>query len=194
VVAPQLSGLDSQPPAPIPKLNRDPVWSLKPWPVTVQIGMYEWTIPALPAADWLSVLMVEQVDPDDVFPGLLEPEDLEQFDEFIVDGDINLDDVYSSFFDIIETVSGRYWWVALRLIHVAREQWHILGPDMVMRGADPTRLSLSAWLDSLLVTIIQGMKREHVSSFSLQLEAPPAGEEIAEEEMEMSANAFLSMG
>jgi len=156
--------------------------------------MYEWTIPALPAADWLSVLMVEQVDPDDVFPGLLEPEDLEQFDEFIVDGDINLDDVYSSFFDIIETVSGRYWWVALRLIHVAREQWHILGPDMVMRGADPTRLSLSAWLDSLLVTIIQGMKREHVSSFSLQLEAPPAGEEIAEEEMEMSANAFLSMG
>lgn len=160
----------------------------------VRLGPQEWTIPALPASDWLAVLMVEDIEPDDIFPGLLEQSDADRVEDLLTSGEMSLDDIYEAFFDIIEAVSSRYWWVALRLIHIAFDQWHVLGPDMVMRGADANQLSLSAWLDSLTVTVVQGMKREQVTTFTMQLEAPPVGETIPEEDMGMSADAFLSMG
>ena len=43
--------------ATIPKLNKDPIWSLKPWPVVVEMHGVTLEIPALPAVDWLVVLM-----------------------------------------------------------------------------------------------------------------------------------------
>ncbi len=192
MAAPQ-SGFDAQP-VRIPKLNRDPIWSLRPWPVSVTIQSTEWTIPALVAADWLAVLMVEDLDPDEILPGLLEPEDAERMEELILTEGIDLNIVYESYLDIIERVSARHWWVALRLIWIARDQWHILGPDLISKGVDATQLSLAAWLDCLTVTILQNMKREQVTMFTMQLEAPPVGEQSAEEEMTMSADAFMALG
>jgi hypothetical protein len=178
----------------VPQLVTDPVWSLRPWPVIVEIGPLELVVPALPAADWLAVLMVENIDPDDLFPGLLDPADAEQVEEALYAGELSLDDFDQAFLNLVTTVSGRPWWVALRLISVARQSWAGFGGEMLLRGVDANRLSLSAWLDVLLLTILRNSEPEAVTMFTLQLEMPPPDEvKKVESELEMSSSAFMAM-
>lgn len=178
----------------VPKLNRDPVSSLRPCSVTVTIGSDEVEIPALPAADWLSVLMVEGVELDDVFPGLLSDEDTELVEEAILDGVLEMQEFRDLILGVIETASARHWWVALRLIEVARTSWDLIGGELVLRGVDAESLSLSAWLDVLLLTVLRNMEPKDTQMFTMRLETPPPEAKAgAEQEMEMSQDAFMAI-
>ena len=169
----------------IPKLNKDPIWSLKPWPVVVTLKGRDLEIPALPAVDWLVVLMRPDLDLDDFIDELLPEADA------LLDEDLDLQDLYQVCLDAISAVSAMPWWIALRLIWVAREHWEILGPEMLK--LDATRVPLSAWLDVLLVTTLSSMDPKDTTMFVMKLEAPPEGEETKPEDMEMSADSFLNM-
>ena len=103
-----------------------------------------------------------------------------------------LEELYETCLEVISTASGRPWWVTMRLIGVARESWHILSGEMLK--VDATRMSLSGWLDVLLLVIISSMDPKDTTMFSMRLEAPPPEVETKPEEMEMSANSFLNMG
>lgn len=177
----------------IPKLITDPIWSLRPWPVRVNIGRLELEIPALPAADWLAVLMANEVDPDDIFPGLLDPSDVETFEDALYAGEFDLNEYNRTFFEIIETVTARPWWVALRLISVIKDEWAVIGADMLAK-VDASALSLSGWLDVALVAILAHIEPESATMFTLQLEMPPP-EEVAKvaEELEMSPSEFMAL-
>lgn len=177
----------------IPSLNRDPVQSLQPWPVLVTVGGVDFEIPALPAASWLSVLMVENLQLDDVFPGLLEPADTDWVEEQMLSGSLALDDVQGTILDIVENVSARKWWIALRLVDVARSSWDHLGAEMLFRGIDAGRISLAGWLDVLMLVIVRAVEPEQWQSFILRLEAPPENE-AEPEELTMDASSFLALG
>lgn len=177
----------------IPSLNRDPVQSLQPWPVLVTVGGVDFEIPALPAASWLSVLMVENLQLDDVFPGLLESADTDWVEEQMLSGSLALDDVQGTILDIVENVSARKWWIALRLVDVARSSWDHLGAEMLFRGIDAGRISLAGWLDVLMLVIVRAVEPEQWQSFILRLEAPPESEEEPEE-LTMDASSFLALG
>lgn len=184
------------PRTPIPNHVKDPLWSLGVWPVAIRLGGAGFEIPALPARDWLAVLMVEDFDPADVFPDLAGDLD-DEIAELILAGTIDLDDLDDAAFDVISAVSGRPWWIALRLIATARASWAVLGPMMIMR-VDAGAVSLSAWLDVLLMTIMESIDRDKAEMFVLQLEAPPPddGSPIGPEaapEPEMTAAAFMAM-
>lgn len=181
----------------VPKTNRDPVWSLCPWPVSVIVLGTELTFPAAPAAEWLKYLMIRSLEEfdlsgliDDLFPGL---------DDFFFENDLPLDELFELALDIIGTVSARPYWLTLRLTHVATEAWHVLGPKMISQGGDPAVLSLAAWLDLLLFTIMESIDPEKATMFTLQLQLPP--QELTEEgtendpmaALEMDPNAFLAM-
>lgn len=173
----------------LPNLVKDPTWSLRPWPLLVVLGGVEYEIPALPAADWLAYLMQPQPDFDgmilDFFPA---NEDL------LMDGKITVDDLYETCCDVLETVCGRAWWVTLRLVNIARESWYILGPQM-LEAIDFEHVSIAAWLDILLVKIVNSMEPKETAMFAARLEAPPPeyASEDPFEEMAMDQGAFLSM-
>ena len=96
--------------------------------------------------------------------------------------------------DIIEAASGRRWWIALRLIGVMMANWHVLGAEMLLRGVDATRLSLSGWLDVALLLAIRNMEPKDVTMFTSQLELPPPEERVEiMEDMEMPRDQFLSI-
>jgi hypothetical protein len=171
----------------IPALNLDPIWSLRPWPVVLTLSGWDYTIPALPAADWLAVLMRTDFDLDDMILDLLPPE----VDDLLVQG-LDLSDLHEACLDLIELVSARRWWITMRLISVARDHWHELGPS-VLRGAPADRVSLSAWLDVLTVTIMKAIEPKEATMFVMKLEAVPENESVPEEEMGMSADSFLSL-
>ena len=177
----------------VPKLNRDPIQSLAPFPVEVTVAGHDFVIPALPASEWLSVLMVEDLALDDVFPGLLSEVDTEAVEDVILLGRLDLDEIEDTILAIIETVSARHWWVTLRLIETARGSWDVLGAEMGLRGVDPSRISLSQWLDILLLVTIRAMDPKEVQMFTMKLEAPPPNVEPDESEMEMSQSAFMAM-
>lgn len=179
-------------PPPVPKLVTGPIWSLQPWPVEIEAGGHQVTIPALTAADWLAILMVGgDLYVEDVVPGLLGDEDQAVVEEALDEGILGVDELHELSLDVIGTVSGRPWWVSLRLIETARSNWDVIGPDLALHGIEASRVSLSSWLDVATVRILANMRNEDATMWLMQLEAPPAGEEAPEPEV--SVGQFLSM-
>jgi hypothetical protein len=176
----------------VPSINKDPVWSLRPWPATLLLAGVEHEIPALTAADWLAYLMQPQPDLDGFIL-----EHIPASDELLVEGAISLEQLYDACMDLITTVCAREWWIALRLVNIARTSWGVLGPQMIEK-VDPERISISAWLDVLLVVVLQSMEPKETTMFSMRLEAPPpqvrANAPEPMEQMEMDRGSFLSMG
>lgn len=170
----------------IPKLNKDPIWSLKPWPVIIEVHGQRLEIPALPAVDWLVVLMQDDLNLDDFIDELL-PEAENMLDV----SELDLEELYKICLEVITAASGRSWWIALRLIGVAKDSWHILSGEMLK--VDATRMSLSGWLDVLLLAILNNMDPKDTTMFSMRLEAPPPEADVQPEEMEMAASDFLKM-
>jgi hypothetical protein len=175
-------------PTPVPKTNRSPVRSLRPTSVFLAVGPREVEVPPYPAVDWLEILMQPNWTADDIFIELL-PNGM----ELILDGSLGPLVTQDLALDLIEEVSARHWWIALRLIEVVSVHWDVIGPDAIFNGVDAEKLSLAAWLDAMLVLLMRRISNEQQPMFVAQLEMPPAGEEIPEEEMEMSASQFLSM-
>lgn len=178
----------------IPNLISNPVWSLKPWPVQVSFGDFTVEIPAHPATWWLSILMDPDMEFMDLFPDSLEPEEQEAVWDLFIDGSMADVDLAHLVLDIVATASGRPWWVAMRLIAFMQDRWASFGAELLYRGVDSNRLSLSAWLDVALLVIMKNLKKEDATMFSLQLENPPPEERASEPEPTMTSDAFLAMG
>jgi hypothetical protein len=174
----------------VPSLNKDPIWSLRPWPVALLLAGTEYEIPALSAADWLAYLMQPQPDIDGIILDFI-PES----DELLFEDRITIEQLYDTCLDIIGTVCARPWWIALRMINIVRESWGVLGPQMIEK-VDPERVSIAAWLDVLMVTILNSMEPKETTLFSMRLEAPPPDlrDSVEPQEMEMDRGSFLSMG
>lgn len=177
----------SQPPVPVPQWNLDPVSSLQPWPVEFTFAGHDYVIPALPALDWLTVLM-DKVDPWLIVPGLVENPMGLGFDI------IESGDQYNRLIlDVIEVASARRWWIALRLISTAHHFWPTLGVRTA-RMVDANQVSLPLWLDVLTENMFERMSHNDSSDatmFVLKTEMPPPGFEL--EEPEMTAEQFLSI-
>lgn len=175
----------------VPNQTKDPIWSLRPWPVVVTANGRDVEFPAAPAADWLAVLMTDPIDLEDIIRLLATDGEKLLFDE-----DFGAES-YEMCLEVISSVSGRPWWQAMRLINVAKANWNTVGAEMLYRGFFPGDVSLSAWLDVALVVIIKLMDPKQVTMFTMQLEMPPVDVidgESQEQEMEMDRNQFLSMG
>lgn len=149
-------------------------------------------IPPIPAADWLAVLMGEDLWAEDLFPGLLGEDDKAWVEDCLFAGDLELSEMHDLAMEILGQVSGRPWWVTLRVIGTAKANWDVIGGELALRGVDATKLSLGAWLDVTTLLIINHMETSKVSMWLMQLEAPPAGEDAPEPEV--SAAQFLAMG
>jgi hypothetical protein len=172
----------------IPNQTTDPIWSLKPWPVTLTIDGKDLEFPAATAADWLHVLMASPVDLDDVIAAMAT-----EGEHILLDESIGAE-LYDACLDVISAVSGRPWWQAMRLISVVKANWNTLGGEMLYRGVLPDRMSLSAWLDVLLLVTIRSMDPKDVTMFTLKLEQQPAEViDVEPQELEMSRSQFLSM-
>lgn len=199
----QLGGSDDTPAVQVPNLITDPVWSLGLFPIDIEFAGKQFRLPPMRAIDWLVYLMCPQPDMYTLISNIfadLEEHLLEQMVES--ETDLTIIDLYRLALDVLATASGRPWWVAIRLTAVAADNWHILGPKLIMSGVNAETLSLSAWLDCLLLIAIESMDPKDVTMFSLKLESQPpdpfAREDDEEvdpvEEMVTDRDAFLAFG
>lgn len=179
---------------PVPELSVNAAASLRPFAAEINVGG-EWIkVPPYPAADWLELLM-GKLELFSIFPGLCSEEDQEFVEECLAAGIVDANEIDEATLDLIETVSGRSWWITLRLVNVAEEKWGVLGTDMMLHGVDATKLSLSAWLDILWVTVFKHLDDKKWLMFASQIEAPPPEVEVRDslETMEMSSDSFTAL-
>jgi len=177
----------------VPDLVKDPTWSLRPWPVDVTLRGLDLSIPALAAADWLAILMVEQVDLADVLPGLSG----EGADELLMDallaGRLSIEEVNKTALKVLSLVSGRPWYVAVRIIATVRSSWSSLGGEFVLSGVDPAHVSLAAWLDTAYHILMGHMKENEANIFNAKLQMPEPGAEDENPVEDLTAQSFLAM-
>lgn len=179
--------------AKVPKTVVDATWSLRPYPAHFVLGGIAAEVPALPAVDWLEILMSDEFAYMNIIPGLLREEDQPQFMDAILDGHITLEDIKEQVQELITTVGSRPWWVTFRIVGVMYNNWHTLGAEMLMRGADAERLSFSGWLDVALLLIMRNIDPKEATMFSMKLEMVPPEEVKSQPEPVMSASQFMSM-
>ena len=137
----------------------------------------------------------EELDLDAIFPGLANEEDQDYVDEALANGDISITDLEKLTLDLISEVSGRPWWVAIRMIYIARMRWSIFSGNLILAQVYPDRISLSAWLDALWLNIFHGLPKDKWTMLSSILEMPPPSEAAKDnmDTMEMSVNQFTSL-
>ena len=173
----------------VPHQTKDPISSLCPWPLSVEVGGKSYAVPAWSAADWLHLLMdTEQLSADRLVVDLVT-----DGVHIVMDESISSEEIVDLGLDLLEAAGGRPWYIIMRLVHVLRENWNVLGADMLKDGLDPTRVSLSGFLDVTLLQTLRSMDSKDITMFLMQLEMPPLGVEIPEEDMEMTREQFLSL-
>jgi len=187
-----LPGSDN--PQSIPEQVTNAVASLRPFATEINVND-EWvTVPAYPAADWLELLMGD-VQLYTIFPGLCDEEDQEYVEECLIAGAVSVSDIEDATLDLIETVSGRPWWMTLRIVAICQQRWGVIGTDMIIKGVDASKVSLAAWLDVAWIVMFNHLAEDKWTMFASQIETPPPQMIEAEpmETVEMSVDSFTSL-
>lgn len=156
---------------PLPPIEADPEASLSAQPIEVELLGRVWTIPALPAEDWLKLLWTEPLDYDAIFPGLADAD--EDIIDGLLDGQITSDEVFEVAMEMIEIASGFKWWFTIKLAAQAKAGWSRIGGMLLLRGIIPSEVSLGAWCSALLALCIQNMEPSKAVEFIAELNSPP---------------------
>lgn len=152
-------------------MDVDPAASLRIWAVEFDLGGRTFEVPALPAADWLPLLL--EGDP----LAVLDLGDLGEIDEMILGEEITSEELGQAMTLVIEQATGRSFHAALVLAQVARLQWPVIGGDLARRGMCWDLVSIAAALDAIHVTILAFLKPEAAEKFQALLdnEVSPEG-------------------
>src|SRR5262245_54031741 len=101
--------------APLVPTNPDPIASLRIWGATWTGGGRDWEVPPLPASRWLEILMSERPNLEGWFPGFLAPEQELAFWTARSAEEITDEEHRTGAEEILEQVSGRRWWMTMRM-------------------------------------------------------------------------------
>lgn len=177
-------------------MRANPLASLEPFSLEVEVAGRDFLIPALPAVDWLRVFLDDNPSVDDILPGMVGPECRSHLYRAMMMGRFSTREWNELLFDIIEAVSGRRWWQALNLINAMKEpeNWASVHGHLLLRGIDVRQVSLAAWLDATYALVTENMDKDEKIKFQLAIDTVPDSvspeEAIDEAEQE---RAFLAM-
>lgn len=173
----------------------DPVASMRSWGADITFAEKVYKVPAMDAAGWLELLLAKEIDYEGLFPGLAGPQAVYEVNQMLLSGRADEDDLKQSILDLVEAVSGRPWWVTLRLCYSLRHNWESIGGEMARMGCQPWGSPLSWWLDAAYATMIdlllKGPKPKMAADWSKAVTMAPPSEIRKFDEAENSM-AFLA--
>lgn len=174
----------------------DPLASLEPFGLEVEVAGRDFLIPALPAVNWLRILLDDSPSIDTILPGLAGPECRTHLYRAMMLGQFSTDEWKTLIWDIIEAVSGRRWWQALNLVNAMKEpdNWSQVFGHLLLRGIDVRQVSFAAWLDATSALVMENMDKDERIKFQLAIDTVP--DEVSAEDAIDDAEqerAFLAM-
>jgi len=143
---------------------------LRSWSIEVELGGGEYTIPALPAADWL--LALADGAWGDIVPGLLAQDDATDLDDMLSEGTLEEDEIRAAARDALTAAAGIPWWIARTLARFAAQNW--VGPELLIRGVDPGRTCLGGYLAAVYHIATRNLDAMKRGQFDMELQRPPA--------------------
>lgn len=152
----------------------DPEATLKAWQVDVDIGGRTYTIPAMPARDWLLAVLhlpggLAGPIPR-VVPGLIPDDDLA---DAIADGSVTSEECTQAARDAVAAAAGMKWWIALRLAHSCVGE--AIGAELLAAGVDPATRPFAAYLLAGYRTATRHAADVDLARIDSELDAPPSG-------------------
>lgn len=147
----------------------DPVACLRCWQVDVDVGPHTVTIPALPARPWLVALVTAGWA--GIVPGLV-PVMPDEVDEAVLAGTVGPAELDRAARAALAAAAGCPWWTAERLVYGCADM--ALCADLTLRGVDPDRTPLGAYLLAGYTSAVRGLKPERRAQLDMQLDRPPA--------------------
>jgi hypothetical protein len=174
----------------------DPLASLEPFDLEIEVAGRDFLLPAAPAVDWLRIFLANNPTLDDILPGMAGPQCRAHLYRSMMAGSFTTEEWKQLLLDIIEAVSGRRWWQALNLINAMKEpaNWTPVHGHLLLRGIDVRQVSLAAWLDATYALVTENMDKDEKIKFQLAIDTVPdsvsAEDAIDEAEQE---RAFLAM-
>lgn len=173
----------------------DPLVGLRPTEVVVELAGYEYTIPALPASDWLTAVIAE--GGGQIVPGLLNAADRGFVWQDYARVAFTPEELAEVERDALGAAAGRPWWEADRLIRslVAPDNFPTLHGELMLRGLSFETLSLSAALNAVYALVRKMISHDEaaLARFDAGLKAIPPGVAIEEVyDQEEAAADFLA--
>lgn len=142
-----------------------------PRPVLVELGGREYRIPAMPAAQWMLVLLERGWA--DIVPGLCEGE-LEDLHDEIALGFVSTQECEQAAMDAVSAAAGTDWWSAVRLLHSAAQDPAAMG-ELRSTGLDITTAPLGAVLVALYRIYTRDREPKEVAKVDHELTKLPPG-------------------
>lgn len=177
----------------------DPTASLAITAITVTVAGTECTVPAVPASVWLEVLLGEEPNLADLFPGLGGEEAEQVVDDALWDEKLTVEEYNKILQDVLTVASGHPWWFTLRLCAICRTAWDSIGGILAHRNVDPEKIPLSRWVDAAYWALRELLKpndKEQANRAQEVLEAllenPNAGD-MEEFDEEREEQAFMEV-
>lgn len=155
--------------------------ALRPAPIEVQLGEWIYTIPALPAADWIEAILDD--DGGAVVPGLMDEDTARDVWREFLRGHIQRDELEKAWRYAIGAATGQPWWQASRLIMSAthKDSWPLVHGKLTMRGVDLDAVSIGAFYNAVYFLGLESCKDDaERSTWEFQLSVPPP--EVAAED------------
>lgn len=155
-------------------------------PFTVELDGASYVFPALNAAQWLELLArrdwplaIVQRMPD------------ESYERFIEHPQVDAQYLERLACAVLSSAGGRTWWETFRLAHIVLSNPSVLG-SVLMRGTDPERLTLAAFLSCVRVLVMQNLEEIQRTQLDMELTMPPP--EVLEREpvQEMSMEDLVA--
>jgi len=174
----------------IAHLSCDPAASFAPVDIEIDFLGRTWIVPAMSAQQWLEIIWAGALSPDEIFPGLCGAG--EAAFEGIIDGTVEIEELFAIAMEILEIASGFKWWVALNLAMLAKSAWASIGAS-VIAAVDPSRESLGAWLVVVLNACKERTDPKNLAELISNLNTPPPGYEAEGLDEETEGEAFLAM-
>lgn len=175
----------------------DVVAALRPCAIDVQLGPWIYTIPALPAADWIEAI----VDPEggSVVPGLMDEETQRDVWRCYLRGQIESAELSDGWRHALGAATGQKWWSAAKLFLGATDPktWPALHGQLLIRGIDLERVSVGAAWNAIYVIGMEGCKDEaERAKFEFDLAQPPPGVPMSEayDKAEAASDFLAAMG
>lgn len=158
----------------------DPIASLRPVGIVVQLGDWEYEIAPRGAAQWIEAHL--QGSASAIIPGMFTPEDRAVLRRDWVLGNVSTDEILGAARLALGTAGGRRWWEVSRLVSAATdaEAWPLVAGDMARRGVDIGNLSLGAFCDAVYAFIMHNADEEKRLQARFEISRPPEGVDLDE--------------
>jgi len=159
-------------------------------PVTVTVDGHDYRFPTRSARWWGTALGEPRTWPVTVLHSA-EPDSCEAFLTEVEEGRANEGTLIRLARAVMSEAAGRPWWEAERLCNGVLQSPGLTG-EVLLRGVDPDKLTLAAFLAVVWARATQGVQQADRMRMEAELMAPPP-EALAEMDDDMDLGAMAQM-